>query len=159
MQKDVLITLIATKRELFQASPRSVPRQGERGGAYVEPRWVKELGGPSSTETGMLWSDLQNVTDKLLWKYFQTLALEWRASSSFDPQDWQAWTINSMTNINLWQLAMLNHFWGQRILPSATQASKCQPMWPSHNAHISRGQNFKYIIVTIISIITDQVDH
>jgi len=37
-----------------QASPRSVPRQGERGGAYVEPRWVKELGGPSSTETGML---------------------------------------------------------------------------------------------------------
>jgi len=37
-----------------QASPRTVPRQGERQAAYVEPRWVKELGGPSSTETGML---------------------------------------------------------------------------------------------------------
>lgn len=33
-----------------QASPRSLPR----GGGYVEPRWVKELGGASSTETGML---------------------------------------------------------------------------------------------------------
>jgi len=38
-----------------QASPRSVPRhEREQGSSYVEPRWVKELGGPSSTETGML---------------------------------------------------------------------------------------------------------
>jgi len=40
--------------DIPQGSPRSVPRQGGERGAYVEPRWVKELGGPTSTETGML---------------------------------------------------------------------------------------------------------
>lgn len=37
-----------------QGSPRSVRRREGDRAAYVEPRWVKELGGASSTETGML---------------------------------------------------------------------------------------------------------
>ena len=62
------VTFTATNRELFQASPRTVPRQGERQAAYVEPRWVKELGGPSSTETGMLWPS--QLTSCLHYKHF-----------------------------------------------------------------------------------------
>ena len=53
---------ITTNR--FQASPRSLPR----GGGYVEPRWVKELGGASSTETGMLWPSTLALMDKPLWQ-------------------------------------------------------------------------------------------
>merc|ERR1719400_583999 len=36
-----------------QGSPRPSPRPGGAGG-HAEPRWVKELGGPSTSETGML---------------------------------------------------------------------------------------------------------